>query len=269
MSVWAEITAPASWRTVDFISDLHLQANEPATADVWRHYLGHTPAEAVFILGDLFEVWVGDDVARPASFESVCADTLAHAASQRDIFFMHGNRDFLVGDALMARCGTRLLADPCVLVFDNRRWLLSHGDALCLDDAPYQQFRRLVRSENWQADFLAKPLLERQAIARGLRQQSEAQKQTAAAWADADDAMTRRWLADARASTLIHGHTHRPADHELGNGCQRVVLSDWDAAASPPRAQVLRLTHSGLKRLDLMPHCVADAPGKCHSGEAL
>ena len=254
----AEISAPAAWRTVDFISDLHLQAGEPATFNTWQQYLQRTPADAVFILGDLFEVWVGDDAvqaggsaARP-NFEARCAEVMHIAAQRLMLFFMHGNRDFLVGDALMARCHTQLLADPCTLVFAGQRWLLSHGDALCLDDAPYQQFRRLVRSAAWQTTFLAKPLAERQTMARQMRQQSDANKQTAAAFADADPTLSRQWLHNASAHALIHGHTHQPADHLLGPAHKRIVLSDWDAAANPPRAQVLRLTAAGLQRIDLL-----------------
>ena len=253
----AEINAPASWCTVDFISDLHLQASEPSTFDAWRHYLQHTPADAVFILGDLFEVWVGDDVvndttANAPRFEAQCAEILQTAGQRLALFFMHGNRDFLVGQALMAHCHAQLLHDPCTLVFMQQRWLLSHGDALCLDDEPYQQFRRLVRSAPWQTGFLDQPLAVRQAMARHMRQQSEASKQATTTFADADTAMALGWLADARAQTLIHGHTHQPADHVLNDHQRRVVLSDWDAAATPPRAEVLRLTAGGLQRIALV-----------------
>ena len=250
----AEINAPANWRTVDFISDLHLQASEPSTFSAWQHYLQHTPADAVFILGDLFEVWVGDDVVNDAApgvpnFETQCAHVLQLAGRRLALFFMHGNRDFLVGQALMTHCHAQLLHDPCTLVFNQQRWLLSHGDALCLDDVPYQQFRQLVRSAQWQTDFFAKPLAERQAMARHMRRQSELNKQTTTQFADADTAMALRWLADAQAHTLIHGHTHQPAEHLLNEYLGRVVLSDWDAAATPPRAEVLRLTASGLQRI--------------------
>ena len=254
----AEINAPASWRTVDFISDLHLHASEPATFAAWQRYMQSTPADAVFILGDLFEVWVGDDAVNVSAtdsqppFEALCADVMQLAAQRLALFFMHGNRDFLVGDALMARCHAQLLHDPCTLAFAGQRWLLSHGDALCLNDEPYQQFRRVVRSAPWQADFLAKPLAERQAMARHMRQQSEASKQTTPSFADADTALSRQWLHETNAHTLIHGHTHQPADHVLGPAETRVVLSDWDASATPPRAQVLRLTASGLQRIDLL-----------------
>lgn len=246
-----ELIAASTWRAIDFISDLHLQASEAATFNVWRQYLQSTPADAVFILGDLFEVWVGDDALLSGSFESQCAEVVKQTAARMSVFFMHGNRDFLVGSALMSMCNARLLDDPTVLEFEGQRWLLSHGDALCIDDLPYMHFRAQVRSPAWQQAFLAKPLAERQAIARGLRQQSEAKKQASTVYADVDGATTRQWLSAAKAPTLIHGHTHQPATHDLGDGMRRVVLSDWDADAKPARAEVLRLTVGGLQRIKL------------------
>jgi len=254
----AELAAAPSWRTVDFISDLHLQAAEPATFAAWQHYMESTPADAVFILGDLFEVWVGDDAVSAdlstptAGFEDRCARLLGQTANRLALFFMHGNRDFLVGPQLMDLCNTTWLPDPSVLLFAGQRWLLSHGDALCLGDVDYLQFRQQVRSAAWQQAFLAKPLPERQTIARALRQQSEARKQSGAVYADVDAAAARAWLQAANARTLIHGHTHKPADHALGQGLSRVVLSDWDAQAARPRAEVLRLSASGLQRIALL-----------------
>lgn len=253
----AELQAPPSWGTVDFISDLHLQATDPATFAAWRDYMESTPADAVFILGDLFEVWVGDDAVDVAagaqdSFEDRCARLLGQTAGRLALFFMHGNRDFLVGPRLMTLCHTTLLADPTVLGFNHQRWLLSHGDALCLGDVDYLQFRREVRSPAWQRSFLARPLAERQAIARGLREQSEARKQSGASYADVDGSAAREQLEASNAQILIHGHTHRPAVHDLGHGYSRVVLSDWDAAATVPRAEVLRLTATGLRRIPLL-----------------
>lgn len=241
------LQAPAAWRTVDFISDLHLSAEQPATFAAWQSYLASTPADAVFMLGDIFEVWVGDDVLadpvlKDGSFEGQCAAVIAAAGERLALFFMHGNRDFLVGQQLMARCGMHLLDDPTVLEFRTWRWLLSHGDALCLDDVDYLRFRAQVRSPDWQAEFLAKPLAERQAMARALRAQSEARKKTDAVYADVDAAAATDWLKAAKAGTLLHGHTHRPDQHVLIDGFERVVLSDWDVQAQPPRAEVLRLS---------------------------
>lgn len=244
--MFKEIDAPASWRCVDFISDLHLQAAELQTFEAWAAYLRSTPANAVFILGDLFEVWVGDDVlSDPLSFEARCAQVLLSAAPQRTVYVMHGNRDFLMGTALMHACNTELLSDPTVLTFANQRWLLTHGDALCLDDKPYQTFRSTVRGPAWQQEFLGKPLSERQSLARGIREQSEARKRTQASYADVDSVAATEWLVQAHASHMIHGHTHQPATHRLPDKKERVVLSDWDMLATPPRAQVLRIAIDG------------------------
>lgn len=243
-----ELLAPSRWACVDFISDLHLQASEALTFQAWRHYLLHTTADAVFILGDLFEVWVGDDVllSPHGAFEQQCADVLRTAAAKRDIYIVCGNRDFLMGAALMAACGCTLLEEPCTLAFGNQRWLLVHGDAQCLDDTAYMQFRSLVRTPAWQREFLAKPLAERIAIARGIRNQSEAQKRSeTTTYADVDHPAANQMLDAARAQHMVHGHTHRPAKHALGAGRERLVLSDWDLAAQPPRAEVLRLRLPG------------------------
>nr|WP_315426210.1 UDP-2,3-diacylglucosamine diphosphatase [uncultured Albidiferax sp.] len=249
----AELIAPSHWRTVDCISDLHLVASEPVTFAAWQRYMADTPADAVCILGDLFEVWVGDDavVADPGGFDAACMEVLRAAARQRPVFFMHGNRDFLVGRAALAACGVTLLDDPTVLQFAGQRWLFSHGDALCLDDTDYLQFRAQVRSPQWQTAFLAKPLAERQQIARGIRSQSEQRKRSGTIYADVDTAAARDWLHAAQAPVLIHGHTHRPARHDLGDGLQRWVLSDWDLAATPSRGEALRLSAAGVQRLPL------------------
>jgi UDP-2,3-diacylglucosamine hydrolase len=249
-----ELAAPPHWHTVDFISDLHLQASEPATVAAWQDYLASTEADALFILGDLFEVWVGDDaIGETGSFEARGCAALRAASQRLPVYFMHGNRDFLAGPAFLARCGITGLADPTVLVFGGQRFVLSHGDLLCLDDVDYQRFRVQARSAGWQQRFLAQPLATRRAQARGIRQESEARKQSGAIYADVDGPAAIAWLQAARAHTLIHGHTHRPADHALAPGLRRVVLSDWDAAALPPRAEILRLSRAGLERLPLAP----------------
>ncbi|MDP3884193.1 UDP-2,3-diacylglucosamine diphosphatase [Hydrogenophaga sp.] len=261
---FATLRAPAHWQAVDFISDLHLQASEPATLALWQHYLQQAPAlraDALFILGDLFEVWIGDDVlasqtSDTPSFWHTCAQLLREHSRHTPVYFMHGNRDFLLGAQALAACGMVGLNDPTVLEFHGQHWLLSHGDALCLADTDYQRFRAAVRSADWQRDFLARPLSEREAIARGLREQSEARKRDSAhdhtLWADVDADAARQWLQAAGSQTLIHGHTHRPDQHDLGQGLRRVVLSDWDPTARPPRAEVLRLSpQDGLQRLPL------------------
>jgi UDP-2,3-diacylglucosamine hydrolase len=256
-----ELVAPSDWRTIDFISDLHLHAGEPATRDLWRAYLERTPApDALFILGDLFEVWVGDDVldhtdTPERAFVHDCVVALHRFARHKPVFFMAGNRDFLLGERALAASGMRELNDPTMLAFAGQRWLLSHGDAMCLADTDYLAFRALVRGEAWQSAFLSKPLPEREAIARDLRARSEARKKDLGhdpgLWADVDIDAARAALRNANAGTLIHGHTHRPATHSLGDGLQRIVLSDWDARARPPRAEALRLTAGGAHRVSL------------------
>jgi UDP-2,3-diacylglucosamine hydrolase len=254
-----ELAAPREWTAIDFISDLHLGEDTPLTFEAWAAHLRSTPASAVFMLGDLFEVWVGDD-ARHSGFESRCAEVLADAASRRTLGFMAGNRDFLVGGELLKSCGVIALPDPTVLVAFGERLLLSHGDALCLDDVPYQQFRAQVRSAQWQRDFLAQPLEARRAEARRLRAISEARKQqqSPADWVDVDIPTAVRWMHEAYTPTLIHGHTHRPTSESLAPGFRREVLSDWDLDhAAIPRAQVLRLRRAGLSRI---PAQTANAP---------
>ena len=237
-----DLNAPSRWTCIDFISDLHLQASDPLTFQAWKRYLQGTVADAVFILGDLFEVWVGDDMLTLESgFERQCADVLYAASQRMDLYILCGNRDFLMGPQLMAACGSSALDDPTVLSFANQRWLLTHGDAWCLDDTAYVQFRAQVRGHEWQRTFLSQPLAERIEIARSIRAHSEARKQTQATHVDVNSAAATAHLESARASHAIHGHTHRPARHALTNRSERLVLSDWDMSAKPPRAEVLRL----------------------------
>lgn len=240
------IEAAAGWRAVDFISDLHLHAGDAATAASWRAYLSATPADALFILGDLFEAWPGDDAAEVPGFDADCADALRAVSTRIPIYFLHGNRDFMVGQALAERTGMTLMADPALLVFGEQRVLLSHGDALCLADTDYLRFRAQVRAPGWVEALMARPLAERQALARQLRAESESRHATGLPYADADDPLARQWLQDAGARTLVHGHTHRPGRHELGDGLTRLVLSDWDLRTQPPRAEALRLDRAGI-----------------------
>ena len=247
----AELRAPRSWEVIDFISDLHLCDATPRGFDAWSRYMRSTPANAVIILGDLFEAWVGDD-SRHAGFEARCAAVLAGASSTRDVAFMPGNRDFLVGPALLTDCAIISLADPTVLVLPGERIMLSHGDAMCICDVEYQQFRALVRSVDWQRYFLALPLAERRHRVRQMRDQSEQRKKgpSAPPWVDVDAATAIEWMQAARAPVLIHGHTHQPASETLAPGLVRHVLSDWELDhAVVPRAEVLRWQPTGLTRL--------------------
>jgi len=232
--------APPDWRMVDFLSDVHLDASELATFNAWAHHLNTTPADALFILGDLFEVWIGDDTQDP--FHLQCMELLRATAKRIPMFFMCGNRDFLVGKQWLQSTGVQGLQDPTVLELAHQKILLSHGDALCIGDTDYIAFRALVRSSAWQHTFLAKPLSERQHIAKDLRAQSKARQQTQTDYVDVDANTARMWLEEYDCKLLLHGHTHRPAAHDLGNGLSRMVLSDWEADATPPRLEVLRWT---------------------------
>ncbi len=247
-----ELQAGPGWRCIDFISDLHLSADTPRTFDAWAAYMRGTPADAIVLLGDLFEVWFGDD-ARFEGFEAECVQVLREASALRWVGFMAGNRDFLVGPELLADGGMQRLSDPTLLVAHGQRVLLTHGDALCLEDTEYQKFRAMVRSAEWQRGFLAQPLDARREYARQVRAQSEARKkaQAPAEWADVDVPEALRWLAAADAPTMVHGHTHRPATQALSDAATRHVLSDWDLDHAPHRAEVLRLSPQGFRRLPL------------------
>jgi UDP-2,3-diacylglucosamine hydrolase len=248
LPAYFELQAPPAWQTIDFISDLHLCEAMPRTFEAWSAHLCHTPADAVFMLGDLFEVWVGDDM-RTLPFERRCVDMLAQAASRRQLAFMAGNRDFLVGTGLLRECGVMALPDPTVLQAWGQRVLLSHGDALCLDDLPYQAFRREVRSPTWQADFLARPLQARLAIARDIRRASASRPRfDGNADVDVDAAEAVRWMHAMGVAELVHGHTHRPGSDLLAPGFKRHVLTDWDLDTGQ-RAEVLRLGRDGFVRV--------------------
>lgn len=241
---------------VDFISDLHLQASEPGTFDAWAAYMQNTPCQALCVLGDLFEVWVGDDALDDPGqgwFWQNCAEVIRSASQRFTVFFMPGNRDFLLGERFLALSNMQLLGDPTTLVWGQHRWLLSHGDELCVADTHYQQFRATVRNAIWKNQFLEQTLQARIALTQEIRTKSEANKSQQTVWADVDEAAAQAWLNDCGANVLIHGHTHQPATHHMASGATRWVLSDWDAAATPPRLQVLRIQHQGrqLERIDL------------------
>jgi UDP-2,3-diacylglucosamine hydrolase len=250
----ARLKLPPSIRTADFISDLHLSPDLPRTVSTLEAYLRSTGADAVFILGDLFEAWVGDD-SSALPFEAQVIDMLAHAARRRPLHIMRGNRDFLLGPRFFEATGAVDLPDPVVVHapgISKEPVLLSHGDELCLADTAYQQFRVQVRQPAWQAAFLAKPLAERQAIGAQMRAASREHQQRAEpiTYADADTELAQAWLIAAGAGTLIHGHTHRPQSECRAEGWQRHVLSDWDCDhTNPSRAEVLRWSAGGFSRL--------------------
>ncbi len=245
-----EIVAPAGWRSIDFISDLHLAEHTPRAFEAWAAHLMSTDADAVYILGDLFEAWVGDDMAA-RGFEARCLSVLTDAARRIEVGFMAGNRDFLVGDALLESAGVSRLADPTLIEAFGVRVLVSHGDALCLDDIAYQRFRAVVRRPAVQRAFLGLPMSWRAAAARRIRRRSESRPSEPRQPAiDLDRGATLAWARAASATSVVHGHTHAPGDHELAPGVRRLVLSDWELDhATPVRAQVLRWTRSGFDRM--------------------
>lgn len=239
--------------TTLFVSDLHLDPARPAITDLFLGFLRGEAAraQALYILGDLFESWVGDDDPSEAGV-AVAAALRGLAASGVPVYFMRGNRDFLVGPAWAARAGLRILPDPAVVSLQGEPVLLMHGDLLCTDDTAYQAFRAQTRDPEWQRRFLAQPLEARLAFANHARQASMARqrelKSDRAAFetiTDVTPATVETCLARYGVSTLIHGHTHRPAEHALtvdGRPCRRIVLGDWYEQGS-----VLRVDASGMR----------------------
>ena len=241
----------SAWRpynprmTTLFVSDLHLDASRPDITELFLRFLRDEAAgaDALYVLGDLFEAWVGDDdPSEPGA--AVAAGLAAVAASGTPVAFVRGNRDFLLGRHYARRCGMNLLADPSVVMLYGRPTLLMHGDLLCIDDAAYQAFRAQTRDPQWQENFLAQPLPARLAFAQQARAASQAhqggmQAATFESLTDVSPAAVVSTLARYGVDTLIHGHTHRPAIHALaaaGRSCRRIVLGDWYHQGSVLRA---------------------------------
>ncbi len=229
------------------ISDLHLQESRPDLTQAFVDFIAKLPARCreLFILGDLFELWIGDDAQSPLA-EAVA--TALRPLSNRGVKvrLMHGNRDFLIGEAYAARCGASLIDEPYRLRVEGADWLLLHGDALCTDDQPYQQFREMVRDPGWQRDFLSRPLAERQTWADRAREASKAATAgKPAEIMDVNAGAVAKLITGSGCRRILHGHTHRPAVHELPSlAAKRVVLGDWNrqgwyAAIDGPEA-VLR-----------------------------
>lgn len=224
-----------------FISDLHLTEDEPANVDAFLAFLQGPAREAasLFILGDLFEYWAGDDDLATPFNARIAAAIRAVADAGTAVHFMTGNRDLLAGPAFADAIGATLLDDPARVRFgdtaDAPVLLLAHGDALCTDDLAYQAYRRQVRDPAWQAGFLAQPLAARKAFIAGLRQKSEAAKaEKAMEIMDVNADAVATLLREHGYPTLIHGHTHRPDCHQFqvdGRACQRHVLADWRGTA--------------------------------------
>ncbi len=223
--------------TTLFIADLHIDAAHPAITSQFLDFLrtDAARAEALYILGDLFESWVGDDAADAAQ-TAVIDGLRALTAGGVPCFAMHGNRDFLLGERFCALAGAELLSDPQLLTLYGARVLLMHGDALCTDDRAYQRLRATVRHPHWQRQFLALSIAERRALAGAARAGSRAHAAAIEyAIADVNPDSVEAVLRTAGIDLLLHGHTHRPAVHRLnldGRDCTRIVLGDWYSQGS-------------------------------------
>lgn len=234
---------------VHFISDLHLQPARPELMSVALRYLvGEArDAEALYILGDLFEYWIGDDGSMP-DYRGVIAALASLVDAGVPVYFMHGNRDFAVGGDFAAATGIRVLPDPTVIDLYGIRTALSHGDRLCTDDIAHQRFRARYTDPAWLERMLRLPVFVRRAIARYARWRSRrASGGKPDAIMDVNANTVRAFMREHDAPCLIHGHTHRPADHALGGGAQRLVLADWH----DDRGEVLICDGEGSRRRTL------------------
>lgn len=233
-----------------FISDLHLCASRPAITQGLIRFLQSTArqAERLYILGDLFEYWAGDDdINHPDHADIILAFQALSQAGTR-LFLLHGNRDFLLGEQFAKTAHIEILPDPSEIHLYGKRILISHGDALCTDDTQYQTFRTQVRAPAWQAEFLSHPLSARKAQIAALRLQSEQEKShKSLAIMDVNPQAVAALLRQYQYPPIfIHGHTHRPDTHYIevdGHQCQRLVLGDWYEQGS-----CLRLDASGVSQ---------------------
>jgi len=218
--------------TTRFISDLHLEESRPDITDAFLGFLKDRALgiDALYILGDFFEAWIGDDERTPLQ-ETVAAALREVKASGTTIYFMHGNRDFLIGEDYCNRAGATLLDDPSVVELYNTSYLLMHGDSLCTADVEYQKFRANMRNPQWQKMMLQRPLEDRKQMARQLREISMAKNQgKEESIMDVTPAEVVREMEAHGVQNMIHGHTHRPAQHGLTaneGSAKRIVLGDW------------------------------------------
>jgi UDP-2,3-diacylglucosamine hydrolase len=217
---------------IHLISDLHLADTEPQLTELFRDTLSAWcgQIDALYILGDLFEYWVGDD--DDSLFNRELLAAMQQFSARTPLYVMRGNRDFLLGDEFARQSGAQLIEDPTQITCGAQRYLLAHGDALCSDDHAYQQFRQQSRNPAWQQAMLARPLAERHAIARQAREVSEASKLRTGMnpISDVTDSAVIDLLQQYDWPLLVHGHTHRPACHPIehqGHQSQRWVIADW------------------------------------------
>lgn len=240
-----------------FVSDLHLQAALPRTTEAFFSFLEQraATAERLYLLGDIFEYWAGDDDIDTPYHRSI-VDALRRTSERGvQLFWIAGNRDFLVGSDFAAAAGLTILDDPQVIELAGRRLALAHGDAQCTDDTAYMAFRAQVRQPAWQQQFLSMPLQQRKAIIEGVRKNSQdANKEKSYEIMDVNAAAIDAIFEHTGSPTLIHGHTHRPALHvEQRHGAQRLryVLPDWEYDVTPARGGWISLNADGtLHRFD-------------------
>jgi UDP-2,3-diacylglucosamine hydrolase len=242
-----------------FISDLHLQASHPRTAEAFFRFLAERAAHAerLYLLGDIFEYWAGDDdVDDP--FNCSVADALRRVSDGGTaVYWLGGNRDFLVGPGFADAAGLTLLPEPHVATIAGRQVALVHGDAQCTDDVKYMAFRAQVRDPAWQHQFLAMPLAQRKAIIAGLREGSRAAHgEKSYEIMDVTPAAVAALHAHSGADVIIHGHTHRPALHVV-DGKRRYVLPDWELDSEPTRGGWIAIDEAGrILRVDLDGHVI-------------
>ena len=212
-----------------FISDLHLAPERPAIIELFLNFMDNqaSKVDELYILGDLVEYWLGDDD-HSKGLEIVFNKMKQLSENGLKIYLMHGNRDFLMGEKLADRCGCTLISEPYSANLNGSPALLMHGDTLCTDDASYQELRSMLRNPEWQQDFLSRPLAEREAMAKALREKSaeETQKKDAEIM-DVNSQAVNDAFKKNEIKLMIHGHTHRPNIHYMKNGMTRVVLGDW------------------------------------------
>ena len=219
-----------------FISDLHLQSSHPRTSAAFLSFLEHHAqyAQALYLLGDLFEYWAGDDDLEDPFNARMTAAIRAVSDAGVHVYWIAGNRDFLVGSGFAAAAGVTLLSEPHVATIAGQRIVLLHGDAECTKDVSYMEFRAMVRQPAWQKQFLSMPLAQRKAIIDGLRQSSrEHNGEKSMDIMDVTPDAVAQVFAEHASTVMIHGHTHRPALHEVGNTL-RYVLPDWECDVTAP-----------------------------------
>ena len=238
-----------------FISDLHLDETRPHTTALFQSFAedlkDNDPQTELYILGDLFESWIGDDYENELHDE-VKTTLKSLTGSGIKVFFLYGNRDFLIGEEFLSETDVELLIDPFLLKSNGKSILLTHGDQMCIDDMEYQSFRTIVRNPDWQKDFLNFPISKRLKIAGETKDASKQSKQEKSMdIMDVNEEEVLRVFKQHEVNTMIHGHTHRPMKHELkidGRLCSRYVLGDWNETS----AMVLLWSKESLELIDLI-----------------